>query len=320
VVIDAVPYAGAADEWDALVVQAPMATFLHTRRFLDHHGDRFRDVSLLLIDDGEIVGVLPAAVDPTDERRIVSHPGSTYGGVVHDAGLAGEGMIEAIEAIRASYRDQGFEMLTYKAVPYIYHRSPSQDDLYALFRLEAARARVDFSCAIDLDSRRPPTKRRARGLKKARAQEIEVVSSPDVARDLWPVLEENLRDRHGLRPVHTVEEILHLHELFPDEVGFVVGVRDGEVLGGTVTFTTPRVVHAQYTAAGERGREASVLDAIFERCIEESRGSGARFFDFGISTTDNGRRLNAGLHRFKLEFGGGGVTYETYELTLPRGA
>jgi lipid II:glycine glycyltransferase (peptidoglycan interpeptide bridge formation enzyme) len=118
--------------------------------------------------------------------------------------------------------------------------------------------------------------------------------------------------------VHTVEEILHLHRLFPEEVGFAVGVLDGEVLGGTVTFATPRVVHAQYIAAGERGREAFVLDAVFEHCIEEARGAGARFFDFGISTTDDGRRLNEGLHQFKLEFGGGGVGYETYELALNR--
>src|SRR5205823_9654111 len=116
--------------------------------------------------------------------------------------------------------------------------------------------------------------------------------------------------------VHTAEEILELHALFPDEVGFVTGVLDGRVVGGTVTFATPRVIHAQYIAASERGREASVLDAVFEHCVDEARRGDVRFFDFGISTTDGGRSLNAGLNRFKAEFGGGGVTYETYELAL----
>ena len=314
--MEAIPYAGAGEPWDALVGAAPMATFLHTRRFLDHHGDRFPDLSLLLLEGGELAGVFPAAAHPQDERRVVSHPGSTFGGLAHDGGLAGERMIDALKAIRAAYREQGFETLSYKAVPHIYHRLPSEDDLYALFRLGATRARADLSCAIDLDARRPAASRRRRGLRKARSEGVEVRRSPDLAHHLWPVLEANLRERHGVDPVHTVEEILQLHELFPEEVGFVAGILDGEVLGGIVTFTTPRVVHPQYIASGERGRGVSVLDAVFEYSIDEARRAGARFFDFGISTVDDGRQLNDGLHGFKREFGGGGVTYESYELSL----
>ena len=76
-----------------------MATFLHTRCFLAYHHDRFRDVSLLLANDREIVGLFPAAVDPGDVRRVVSHPGITYGGLLHSGTLYGERMIDAIATL-----------------------------------------------------------------------------------------------------------------------------------------------------------------------------------------------------------------------------
>jgi hypothetical protein len=44
-------------EWDEIVGRCPMATFLHTRRFLSYHGDRFRDASLFLQDEeGRVPG------------------------------------------------------------------------------------------------------------------------------------------------------------------------------------------------------------------------------------------------------------------------
>src|SRR4029079_7092538 len=133
---------------------------------------------------------------------------------------------------------------------------------------------------------------------------------------LWPVLEDNLARRHGASPVHDVSEIEQLESLFPSEIRLVPGAIDGRVEGGTVLFVTDRVAHAQYIASSERGMAAGVLDAVFEHCIEEAGAEGRRYFDFGISTVDEGRTLNAGLHTFKAEFGGGGVLYEHYDLAV----
>jgi hypothetical protein len=303
-----------ADAWDELVARAPMATFLHTRRFLSHHGDRFEDASLIVVEGGAPVGALPAAVDPEDATRVSSHPGVTYGGIVHDGTLSGERMVEALGAVTAHYTDMGFRTFVYKAVPHIYHRVPSGDDLYALFRHEGRLTRMDLSVAIDLECRREPSGRRQRGRKKAQARGLEVAEGAELAEELWPVLERNLADRHGLRPVHTLEEIGLLAQLFPDNVRFVAGALDGDVVAGVVLFTSPRVFHAQYTAAGEEGRAAGALDVVFEHCLALALTAGVRYFDFGVSTVSEGRDLNAGLYRFKVEFGGGGVVHQFYTV------
>ena len=306
-----------AGRWDELVRTCPAATFLHTRRFLAYHRDRFKDASVLVEDERRgIVGLMPAAVDPADARRVVSHPGATFGGLLHANALRGEGMIEALEAVGRHYAERGFHSLRYKAIPYIYQVSPAGDDLYALFRLGAVRYRCDLSCAIDLAARATPSERRRRGLKKALKAEVEVTDGESHVSALWDVLVENLGRKYSAGPVHTLDEISLIRTLFPESVSFVVALRRAEVIAGVVLFSSPGVVHVQYVASGEAGHETSALDAVFEECIRRAAARGARYFDFGTSNEAEGRQLNTGLYQFKLEFGGGGVPYESYDLRL----
>ena len=301
----------------AFVAGAPMATMLHSRRFLSYHGPRFRDLSMAIVDERDnLLGVLPAAVDPADERRVVSHPGLTYGGIVHDGRLQGELMVEALRSLCLHYRERGFESFRYKAVPYIYHRAPAADDLYALFRLGARRYRCDLSSTIDLTERPKPSERRRRGLKKALKAGIEIKHGAEFIAELWSVIEENLARKHAVRPVHSIAEIEQLHALFPNDIQFVVALLDGRVVAGVVLFLTPRVSHAQYIASNSSGHACSALDAIFEHCIAQAQAAGARYFDFGVSTEREGQQLNQGLFQFKSEFGAGSVCHEFYELDL----
>lgn len=302
---------------DAFVASAPMGTFLHTRRFLSYHGDRFHDLSVAIVDErDQLLGVMPAAIDPTDERRIVSHPGLTYGGLVHDGRLRGERMIEALELICRHHAEHGFAALRYKAVPHIYHRSPAGDDLYALFRLGARRYRCDLSSAVDLADRRPQSARRQRSFKKALKSGLEIKQGPELIPELWRVIEENLLRKHDATPTHSASEIAQLQSLFTNEIECVAASLNDTVEAGVILFVTSRVMHAQYIASSGIGYDACALDAVFEACIEQAKARGLRYFDFGISNEQEGRFLNEGLYQFKSEFGGGGVPHEFYELDL----
>jgi hypothetical protein len=312
------PYTPAADEaWDALVARSTGGTFLHSRRFLSYHGARFRDVSLLLREGADrLSAVLPAAVDPGDPACVTSHPGITYGGLVHDGRLVGARMIAGLRAIAAHYAAQGFGALRYKVVPSIYHRTPSQDDLYALFRLGATCYRRDLSSAVDLAGEPRFSARRRRGARKARQAGVEVSEGIEWTEPLWPVLEENLAAEHQVRPVHSAGEIRQLHAWFPDDISVVVARAGGAVIAGVVLFWSERVCHAQYIATSPAGRAAAALDLLLQHCIDRARRLGRRFFDFGISTEQAGQVLNDGLYTFKAEFGGGGVAHDFYELAL----
>jgi hypothetical protein len=290
-------------------------TFLHTRQFLGYHAGRFEDKSALLLESGEVMGVFPAALSPGDPTLVVSHPGATYGGVVHQGRLSGTRMIEAVDVLRSYYAAMGCRKLLYKLVPYIHAQNCAQDDSYALFRHGAIRVRCDLSCAIDLAGPRSPSARRQRGLKKA-LRSVTLSGDIMLLDELWEVIGQNLSRKHGTGPVHRADELKLLHGFFPGEIFIRCALVEGKVEAGVVFFNSPTTWHAQYIASSETGHGISALDAVFDSAIAEARRAGARYFDFGISNEDEGRSLNDGLYRFKSEFGGGGLVHEFYELDL----
>lgn len=303
--------------WDEFLATAPMATFLQTRRYLSYHADRFQDVSLMIKDEkNRLVGLFPAAVDPSNSKRVVSHPGITYGGLLHTGNLRGANMLEAFKALRHYYANYGFEALRYKVVPNIYHQVPAADDLYALFRMGAVRYRCDLSCAIDLLNRPTSTKRRRRGLEKALKYGVQIKEGVDFVKDFWKLLEDNLARKIGALPVHSLNEIIYLHSLFPKNIEFVVGLYEHEVVAGIVLFSGPKVLRAQYIGSSQLGNQICALDLLFEHCLKKAQLQSASYFDFGTSNQNEGQYLKASLYQFKSEFGGGGVVQEFYEIPL----
>ena len=304
--------------WERLCIESPSASFLHRRAFLSYHGERFIDRSLVLLDGARWLGVLPAAQHPSAPELVESHPGITYGGLVHTGALRGEQMIEALRLAATHYAALGYRRLRYKPLPHIYHRAPAQDDLYALFRLNAVRVRCELSACIDLAHALPVSERRRRGLAKAQRAGLQYASGAEHAAALWQVLESNLQRKHDSRPVHTLDEIALLASRFPEQIGLHVALQAQQVVAGVVSFRVGPVLHLQYIASSEAGQAVSALDGLMHHLIAQAHAAGCRYFDFGTSNEDQGRVLNEGLYRFKTEFGAGGVACETYELELGR--
>lgn len=305
-----------AEEWDAFCKKSHQGTFLHSRRFLSYHGVRFKDRSVILKKDGVIVGLLPAAEKPDAPDTVVSHPGITYGGLLHAGKLMGDGAIQAFQSVLKHYYQQGYRRLIYKAVPRIYHQVPCDDDLYAMFRLCAQRVRCDLSSTINIANRFQVSSRRKRSLIKAKKAGVTIECGTHLLQGLWEILKENLKSKHNVEPVHSEAEITHLADLFPKNIHCVCAIIGGEIVAGVVNFETPTCLHAQYIASSQKGYETSSLDVVFEFSISEAQKSNKNWFDFGISNEQNGRVLNSGLYRFKSEFGGGGTTNEFYEIEL----
>jgi hypothetical protein len=312
------PYEAADSEaWDELVRRSVNGTFLHTRRFISYHGDRFTDRSLVVRSPrGEIVAVFPAADVEGEPGTITSHPGLTYGGLVHDGSLRGEATIRAIAAIANRYRAEGADLLRYKAIPTIYHRVPACDDLYALFRLRADRFRCDLSATVDLTQPRRVSHGRKTALKRAAKAGVELCDSWEWAPEYWVVLAQNI-GRHKSAPTHSLADIELLHDLFPDKISLLSARLRGEVVAGTVLFDARPVLHTQYIASNDTGRDASAVDLVISAAIDRAAEQGYGAFDFGISTEQGGWYLNDTLHGFKASFGAGAVLYEHFELALP---
>lgn len=304
-----------ADEWNALVKGAKNGTFLLDRHYMDYHAERFADCSLLFRKKGELVAVLPANY-VEEEHTVYSHGGLTYGGLLLLPRLTALEALEIFNCAISYFRHTlGATRWMYKPMPYIYHRLPADEDLYALFRCNATLKARGVSSVIDMKNRLPMRELRRRGLRKSREAGITFGESTDMAA-FWPVLDEVLLSRHGRHPVHTLEEMERLRGLFPEQIRlFVAQTPDRRIVAGTVVYETDRVAHAQYIAASTEGRETGALDGLFAWLVDE-RYTDMPWFDFGISTEQGGAYLNEGLVFQKEGFGARAVVYDQYELLL----
>src|SRR5574344_473491 len=300
--------------WNELVRNSKNGTFLFNRNFMDYHKDRFTDCSLIFAEGDNILGVLPANWNEY-ERCVYSHGGLTYGGLILSLNVTAVQVMQMIDEACEWYKDNyGAKTLIYKPVPYIYHTYPSQEDLYAIFRKNAILKSRGLSSVIMLKHPIAMRTLRKRGVKKALSYSLYLSKSNNVE-PFWNILDNVLVEHHNTHPVHTISELELLMERFPKEIQMFV-VKDGEdVVAGCLLFMTQQVIHVQYIAANETGREKGALDLLFHYLINE-KFQDTPYLDFGISTEDNGQLLNEGLEFQKEGFGGRAVCYDIYEIPL----
>lgn len=295
--------------WNEFVGRSKNGTFLHLRPYMDYHSARFTDHSLLFSDDHGIYAMLPA--NQVGET-LYSHQGLTYGGLIVDERATVEGVCALFTAVNDYLRHHGISKVIYKAIPWIYHRQPSEEDLYAALNVCNARIIVrHVSTTIPLSSPIRWRRDHRYGANKAFAEGVIVERSDDFDA-FWQILSDNLWQKYGARPVHTIEEIKLLHQRFPHVIRLYTASKEGHTVGGTVLYLCGEVVHAQYISASEEGKRLHAVDALFKHILTEEQWD-ARYFDFGKSSDGDGHDLNTTLISQKEGFGGRAICYDWYE-------
>lgn len=109
--------------------------------------------------------------------------------------------------------------------------------------------------------------------------------------------------------------MIMLSSSFPGNIDMVGAFLGNEFLSGTIIYKTETVMHAQYIATTEKGRELQAFELVMDYVVNSGYCEKARYFDFGISTEQGGRYLNEGLIRQKEMFGGRAIVYDFYELS-----
>lgn len=298
--------------WNSFVSKARNATFLFDRNYMDYHADRFDDNSFMFYHKGKLKAVLPANVAGD---TLYSHQGLTYGGLLLDKKATVEDVLECFDSLNSWVCENGISKVVYKALPWIYQQYPSEEDLYALtWKCKAQLISRNIASTIVIDNKLKFAESRKSGIRKALSLNIEVGESNDVD-GFWHVLEDNLGNRYNAKPVHTASEMKLLMSRFPNNIRLYVAKMNGEIMGGTLIYVTPQVVHTQYISASVEGKKHGALDLLFDYIINKVYAN-CRYFDFGKSTEQGGAYLNEPLIFQKEGFGGRGVCYDWYQWEL----
>lgn len=303
------------EDWNKFVESSKNGTFLFNRDYMEYHSDRFEDCSYMFLDDnGRICALFPASRHGEEVR---SHGGLTYGGLVMDEKSSGGGEnspLNMLPMLAEELKKEGVKRLQYKPVPHIYHRQPAEEDLYALFRMNATLQIRNLASTIQLKNRIPSSRLGKRACKRQRLAGISV-SPTTKAADFWDIIVDDRRERHGVKPVHTAEEMQYLRDLFPDKILFYTAEANGEILAGAVIYRDRGVLHLQYAAANDAGKANYAVDVIYHEIIYNLFPDDD-YFDFGINNEDAGQYLNEGMVRHKEEFGARSIAYDAYLLEL----
>lgn len=302
-----------ANEWDDFVENSKNGTFLFKRRYMEYHRDRFIDNSLVFYCNKRVIALLPAN---RVGSRILSHQGLTYGGLILDEHMTTPIMINIFDKLMFYLKEELISEIIYKSIPYIYHRLPADEDKYCLYRLKATLHRRDVLSVILSSGPAPTQTRRRRSVAKARKAELNIECNCEDWDEFWSILVTNLSDRHGIAPVHSVDEMKALAHHFPKEIWLCSSIdKNGRMLAGVVVYETKRVMHVQYIASNSTGREIGALDLVLDILIDRALAN-HKHFDFGSSNEQNGLVLNTGLIEQKEGFGARSIAHDFYTLKV----
>jgi hypothetical protein len=298
-------------DWDSVLSKASYTTFLYTREFIEYHGDRFTDASLIIYDNYEAIAVFPAECQT---EVVYSHRGLTYGGWVFVKNLE----MNTVEAVYKyslhHYSKLGFQKLIVRMIP----------DFFADFSLDSFKsilekigAKISFTGIHHFTTLPFKIKDRGKrwGLQKALHSGLRVVEDEEMTGFWENILIPNLSVKHQAKPTHSIEDIMLLKNKFPKEVLFFSVYHGDTLLGGAVVFDKKSSAHLQYVAASKEGKQKRALDYLMSYMIQ-NRFSDKKVFSMGVSHNPNTKELNQTLISWKESFGGKPCLVNTYEFDL----
>lgn len=298
-------------EWNIFLEETKNSTFLFNRKFMDYHKQRFTDASIMVYNErNEVVACMPANI--SENGDVISHAGLTYGGLIIKREEKLLNVLEIFYEILKHFASNGIKKLILKDFPKFYNNFPSEEIEYVLFLANAVIFRRDTAIVIDQEKPIGYQTRRLRSIKKALKENVLVDETENFEMFWTRILQPNLNARHGVNPVHTLEEILTLKKAFPQDIILRTVSLNGQMMAGAVLFITADVVHAQYISASEEGRRNGSLDYLFDYLIKSYKS--IRYFDFGICNENAGKDLNKGLLEWKEGFGGRTFCHNFYEI------
>ena len=285
--------------WDTFISGAKNATFLFARDFMEYHSDRFTDYSLLVYKDDLLYAVLPANIVGD---KLYSHKGLTYGSLVLSKSAKLLYTFEAFKALLAFLNAKAISTLELRNIPTFYNTMPSDELSYFLFKANATLIKRDALMVIDTSNKIKFQKNRREGINKAKRNGL-TIAVDDNFEGFWnEILIPNLQKKHGVAPVHSLEEIQLLAAKFPDHIKQVNVYKDNVIVAGTTLFLTKTTIHPQYVSGNSDKNAFGSLDLAYDYIINHFDSS-KRYFDFNISSEENGTALNSGLIFWKESCG-----------------
>ena len=317
-----------AESWDNFICISNNGTIFQTRKFLQYHIKRtFSDYSLIIKKETNIVAVLPGAKTNHDNLKIFySHPGASYGGFVLQRGLSFKTIHEMIKLLDIYLIKKNFQSIFLINSPSIYWQSEGQEldylllwNQYQIQELYISHA-VNIGCCKnigDLLSKRK--KRYVLNDKNLQNFKFEKPRSKKNISEFYTLLKQVKKKFYAV-PTHSLDEIMQLKKLFPDDIKIYISILNNDIVGGCVIFHASKKTSLIFYNIIDPKIQNSQLSALqLYNCMKICKKRGSAFVDFGVSHSpeySNPLKPKESLIQFKEQFGAIGIMRLAYQKDL----
>jgi hypothetical protein len=252
--------------------------------------------------------VLPAN---TKDGKVYSHQGLTYGSLVLQESAKLLYAFETFKALLQYLHTNSIHTLEIRNIPSFYNTVPADELSYFLFKANAMLIKRDALMVIDSTNKIKFQKNRREGINKAKRNGLTIAVDNNFEGFWKEILIPNLLKKHGIAPVHSLEEIQLLASKFPENIKQVNVYKDNIIVAGTTVFLTKTTIHPQYVSGNSDKNAYGSLDLAYDYIINHFDTS-KRYFDFNISSEVNGTTLNRGLIFWKESCGARAYVADNY--------
>lgn len=317
------------EAWDRFVLQESCnGTFLQTRNFLDYHPEgRFIDYSLMFMKGNNIIAVIPAnIIIQNGEKKIFSHLGSTFGGLIIGNNYKKISDIEEIfDELLLYLEKEKVVGISLKMTSNLYSNQ-NMDILDYFLQNRGFNDTLELGYYIDLEQRKTEeieetfNGSRRRGLRKALKNEMlfRKLESDEDVENFYRVLCNNMK-KFDAKPIHSLNELIDFkNNRLQDIVTFYGVYNQYDLVAGSMVFEfgNRRVFHTQYLATDQSKLSLYPSEFLYYSLIKYAKAQGYKYLSFGTSTLDHGMILNRSLAQFKEGFGTETYVNRTYHKKM----
>lgn len=307
------------EEWDSFVERSNNGTMFHLQRFLDYHPEgKWNFRHLMFREQGKLVGVLPAGMNAAG--HLWSPVGASYGSIVTDD-CSYERAEHIVDAFRGYLLENEIDHAYLIPPPLIYTLNYSQHVEYALlyrkadFELHYISHAIDLKRGADYLSGFDATARKS--IRKIlREGKITIEESDDYA-TFHDILVEN-KARHGVRPTHSLEDLLTLQRLMPDKLRLNMVYHEGVAIAGSLLFLANRkVVLCFYNMLRYEYEHLRPIYLVMNETCRWAVEQGYEWVDIGVSqdtSADDPMTPSYNLITFKERFDARGILRSTFHI------
>jgi hypothetical protein len=309
------------DQWEDFNASSNNGTIFHSRKFLSYHSaDKFKDNSLIFLEDKKIIALLTAAdIEREGRKTLWSHLGASYGGFVYKESLSVQQSFDLTQALVDYSTQNKFERIVVTNVPVVYQKRYNQYIDFAFIRNGFQYLKREVTSVITLnvdeDNVLKLIKPEARtSIRRSEKLGVVIKKSNDFE-EYYDILKSNLAMRHNVQPAHTLDELKRLKELYPQKIQLYGAYVEGKMVAGVVNFyCNDKVVLVFYISHNPEYQQYRAVNLLFYTIMKDAITRGLEFLDFGLFTVN--MEPNWGLGKFKESFGARGILRDTFYRDL----